>query len=88
MALDEAHGTKLAKIEKKFTDHKIKKKKSLPVGSRWVGSVGPPETQAVFKPGCANAPIAHVFIFWRRKNKFLHHRGAENNNKKKKKKKS
>ena len=35
----------------------------------------------VFKPGCAIVPMALVFIFWRRKNKFLRHRGAENKKK-------
>ena len=53
-ALDEAHGAKIGKNrEKSFLTAKIKKK-SLPVGSRCVGSVGPPETQ--------------VFFFWPNRN--------------------
>ena len=32
----------------------------------------------MFKPGNAILPFMHIFMFWRRKNKFLHHLGAEN----------
>ena len=31
----------------------------------------------VFKPGCAIAPVTHIFMFWHRKNKFLRHPSAE-----------
>ena len=36
------------KSRKKFTDRKNRKKKSLLVSGRWVGSIGPPETQVFF----------------------------------------
>ena len=31
----------------------------------------------VFEPGCPIAPMVHIFIFLRRKNKVLRHPGAE-----------
>ena len=31
----------------------------------------------MFKPGCAIVPFVHIFMFWRRKNKFLRHAGAQ-----------
>ena len=32
----------------------------------------------VLKTGRTIAPFAHIFMFWRRKNKFLRHPGTEN----------
>ena len=35
-------------------------------------------TCTVFKPGSTIVPFKHIFMFWRRKNKFLRRLGTEN----------